>query len=158
MLFLFQKRISNHDKCCHYDMHSVTIFERLLYALVFNAIQFIQQVFNKQQNFGSLNATDLVVLNIISSPELKAQVNLSVNFYIFDFFSRTTRPILTRFGTNHPLGKWIHVFSNEEQHSSLRGDNNKRVTGCVMTHKCTKFHRWPSSKSNVKVSKFTVPI
>jgi hypothetical protein len=53
-----------------------------------------------------------------SSPELKlkwafliarcaASVCLcpSVNFYIFDFFSRTTLPILTRLGTNHPLGR-----------------------------------------------------
>jgi hypothetical protein len=53
---------------------------------------------------------------VFSSPELKAQVSysdrllsvvrpsvhLSVNFYIFDFFSRTTGPILTKFGTNHP--------------------------------------------------------
>jgi hypothetical protein len=55
----------------------------------------------------------------ISSPELKTQVSfsdrllsgirlsvrlsvcLSVNFYIFDFFSRTAGPILTRIGTNH---------------------------------------------------------
>jgi hypothetical protein len=60
---------------------------------------------------------------IFSSPELKAQVSysdrplsvvrlsvrpsvrLSVNFYIFDFFSRTTGPILTRLGTNHPWGR-----------------------------------------------------
>jgi hypothetical protein len=26
-------------------------------------------------------------------------------FYIFDFFSRTTRPILIRLGTNHPWGR-----------------------------------------------------
>jgi hypothetical protein len=53
---------------------------------------------------------------LFSSPELKAQVSysdrplsvirlsirLSVNFYIFDFFSRTTGPILTKLGTNHP--------------------------------------------------------
>jgi hypothetical protein len=50
---------------------------------------------------------------IFSSPEL-AQVSfsdhpasvclsvLSVNFYIFDFFSRTIGPIPTRLGTNHP--------------------------------------------------------
>jgi hypothetical protein len=52
---------------------------------------------------------------IFSSPELKAQmsfsdrrlsvvllsVRLSVNFYIFNFFSRTTGPILTILGTNH---------------------------------------------------------
>jgi hypothetical protein len=62
-----------------------------------------------------------------SSPELKAQVSysdsllsvvclsvrLSVHFYIFDFFSRTTGPILTRLGTNHPWVKGIQVCSNE---------------------------------------------
>jgi hypothetical protein len=51
---------------------------------------------------------------VFSSPELKAQVSysdrlssicLSVNFYIFDFFSRTTGPILTKLGTNHPWGR-----------------------------------------------------
>jgi hypothetical protein len=55
---------------------------------------------------------------IFSSPELKAHVSysdrllsilpsvcLSVNFYIFDFFSRTTGPILTKLGTNHPRGR-----------------------------------------------------
>jgi hypothetical protein len=51
---------------------------------------------------------------IFSSPELKAQVRYSdrllsvclyVNFYIFDFFSRTTGPILTKLGTNHPWEK-----------------------------------------------------
>ena len=48
-----------------------------------------------------------------SSPELKAQVSysgrlsvhLSVNLYIFNFFSRTAGPILTKLGTNHPWGK-----------------------------------------------------
>jgi hypothetical protein len=50
--------------------------------------------------------------NHFSSPELKAQVSysdrllsvfrLSVNFYIFHFFCRTTGPILTKLGTNHP--------------------------------------------------------
>jgi hypothetical protein len=57
-------------------------------------------------------------LQLFSSPELKAQVSYSdrplsvvrlsvrpsVNFYIFDFFSRTTGPILTKLGTNHPWG------------------------------------------------------
>jgi hypothetical protein len=65
---------------------------------------------------------------LFSSPELKAQVSYSdrplsvcpsvclsvclsirlfVNFYIFDFFSRTTGPILTKLGTNHPWGEGI---------------------------------------------------
>jgi presenilin-like A22 family membrane protease len=54
---------------------------------------------------------------IISSPELKAQVSYSdrllsvvcltsgiclLDFYIFDFFSRTAGPIVTKVGTNHP--------------------------------------------------------
>jgi hypothetical protein len=72
------------------------------------------------------------LVNIFSSPELKAQVSysdhllsvvrlsvrlsvclsvrlLSVNFYIFDFFSRTTGQILTKLGTNHPWGEGIQV-------------------------------------------------
>jgi hypothetical protein len=66
-------------------------------------------------------------LLVFSSPELKAQVSysdrlfsvirlsvrlsgclsvcLSVNFYIFDFFSRTAGPILTKLGPNHPWGR-----------------------------------------------------
>jgi hypothetical protein len=83
-------------------------------------------------------------LCFFSSPELKAQVSysdrplsvclavrpsvcLSVNFYIFDFFSRSTGPILTRVGTNHPWGEGIQVCSNEGDRPSLRGDNSERV-------------------------------
>ena len=54
-------------------------------------------------------------------------VRLSVNFHIFDFFSRTTGPILTKLGTNHPWGEGIQVCSNEGQDPSSRGDNGKRV-------------------------------
>jgi hypothetical protein len=84
---------------------------------------------------------------IFSSTELKAQVSysdrplsvvclagrlsvrLSVNFYIFDFFSRTTGPILTRLGTNHFWGEGILNCSNEGDYNCLssRGDNSKRV-------------------------------
>jgi hypothetical protein len=39
-------------------------------------------------------------------------------------FSRTTGPISTRFGTNHPCGE---VCSNKGRCTSLRGDNSKRV-------------------------------
>jgi hypothetical protein len=76
-------------------------------------------------------------LVIISSPELKAQVSysdrplsvvrLSVNFYIFDFFSRTTGPILTRLGTNHPWGEGILNCTNEGDCLSPRGDHSERV-------------------------------
>jgi hypothetical protein len=76
-----------------------------------------------------------------SSPELKAQVSSSdrplsgirlsvcpsVNFYIFDFFSRTTGPILTRIGANHPWVKGIQVSSKEGDSPSPRGDNGERV-------------------------------
>jgi hypothetical protein len=74
---------------------------------------------------------------VFSSPELKAQVSfsdhllsvvrLSVNFHIFDFFSRTTGPILTRLGTNHLWGEGILNSSNEGDCPSSRGDNSKRV-------------------------------
>jgi hypothetical protein len=78
---------------------------------------------------------------VISSPELKAQVSysdrllsvvrlsvrLSVNFYICDFFSRTTGPILTKLGTNNPWGEGILNCSNEGDYPSPRGDNHKRV-------------------------------
>jgi hypothetical protein len=74
---------------------------------------------------------------IFSSPVLKAQVSfsdhrlsvfrLSVNFYIFDFFSRTTGPILTRLGTDHPWGEGSQVYSNEGDRPSTRGDNGEIV-------------------------------
>jgi hypothetical protein len=50
-----------------------------------------------------------------------------VNFYIFNFFSRTAGPILTRLGTNHPWVKGIQVSSKEGDKPSPRGDNSKRV-------------------------------
>jgi hypothetical protein len=43
------------------------------------------------------------------------------------FFSRTTGQILTRLGTNHPLGEGILNCSNEGDCLSPRGDNSKRV-------------------------------
>jgi hypothetical protein len=58
---------------------------------------------------------------------VRPSVRLSVNFYIFDFFSRTTGPILTKVGTNHPWGEGILNCSNEGDCSSPRGDNHKRV-------------------------------
>ena len=85
---------------------------------------------------------------VFSSPELKAQVSyshrplsvcpsvclfvclsvrLSVNFYIFDFFFRTTGPILTKLGTNHPWGGGVSSLFKERDYPSPRGDNSKRV-------------------------------
>jgi hypothetical protein len=80
-------------------------------------------------------------LFVFSSPELKAQVSfsdrpssvvrlsvrLSVNFHIFDFFSRTTGPISTKLATNHPWGEGIQFCSNEGQRLSARGDNSKKA-------------------------------
>jgi hypothetical protein len=43
------------------------------------------------------------------------------------FFSRTTGPILTTLGTNHPLVKGIQVSSKEVDSPSPRGDNSERV-------------------------------
>jgi hypothetical protein len=42
------------------------------------------------------------------------------------FFSRTTRPILTRLGTNH-WGERIQVYSNKGDSPSPRGDNSEKV-------------------------------
>jgi hypothetical protein len=72
---------------------------------------------------------------VFSSPELKAQVSFSelvvrrpsVNFYIFDFFSRTTGPILNRLATNHPWVKGIQVYSNKGPGPLQRGDNHKNI-------------------------------
>jgi hypothetical protein len=77
------------------------------------------------------------------SPELKAQVSFSdrplssvrlscrlsvcPSVNIFDFFSRTTGPIVTKLDTNHPLVKGIQVCSKELDSFSPRGDNSKRV-------------------------------
>jgi hypothetical protein len=67
---------------------------------------------------------------IFSSRELKAQMSYSDHllsvFYIFDF-SRTTGPILTKLGTNHPWEEWIQICSNEGDFPSQSGDNSKRV-------------------------------
>jgi hypothetical protein len=57
----------------------------------------------------------------------QSSVYPSVNFYIFDFFSRTAGPILTRLGTNHPWVKGIHVCSKKVDNPSPRGDDSKRV-------------------------------
>ena len=75
---------------------------------------------------------------VFSSPELKAQVSYSdrrlsvvcpsvCKLLHFDFFSRTTGPISTRLGTNHPWGEGFQVCSNKGGRPSPRGDNSKRV-------------------------------
>jgi hypothetical protein len=43
------------------------------------------------------------------------------------FFSRTTGPILTRLGTDHPYVKGIQFSSNEGDNPSTREDNVKRL-------------------------------
>jgi hypothetical protein len=63
----------------------------------------------------------------VSYSDRPLPVCLSVNFYIFDFFPRTTGPIFTRLGTNHPWGKGILNSSNEGDWPFSRGDDHKRV-------------------------------
>jgi hypothetical protein len=43
------------------------------------------------------------------------------------FFSRTTGPILTKIGTNHPWGEGIQVCSNEGDCPSPRRDDSETV-------------------------------
>ena len=43
------------------------------------------------------------------------------------FFSRTTGPILTILGTDHPYIKGIQVCSNEWDNPSRRGDNSEKI-------------------------------
>jgi hypothetical protein len=43
------------------------------------------------------------------------------------FFSRTTGPILTKLGTNHPWGEGIQICSNEGDCPSPRGDDSETV-------------------------------
>ena len=43
------------------------------------------------------------------------------------FFSRTTEPILTILGTDHPYVKGIQVCSNEGDNLSTKGDNSERL-------------------------------
>jgi hypothetical protein len=52
---------------------------------------------------------------------------MSGNLYIFDFFSRTTGPILIRLGLNHYWVKGIQVYSNKGNSPSPRGDKSERV-------------------------------
>ena len=62
-------------------------------------------------------------LGLISSPEPKAQVSFSdhnlfvvrrcCKLFTFLFFSRTTGPISTKLGTNHPLVKGFQICSND---------------------------------------------
>jgi hypothetical protein len=63
----------------------------------------------------------------VSYSDFPLSVRLSVNFYIFDFFSRTSGSILTKLGTNHLWGEGILNCTNEEDCPSPRGDNHKRV-------------------------------
>jgi hypothetical protein len=46
-----------------------------------------------------------------------------VNFYIFDFFSRTTGQNLTRIGTNHPWGIGFKIIQ-EKGNTLAQGEGN----------------------------------
>jgi hypothetical protein len=53
--------------------------------------------------------------------------NVKIVWGLLKFFSRTTVPILTTLGTNHPWGKWIQICSKEGDCPSPRGGNSERV-------------------------------
>jgi hypothetical protein len=53
--------------------------------------------------------------------------NVKMGWCHLKIFTRTTGPILTRLGTNHPWREGIQVCSKEGDCSSPRGDNSKRV-------------------------------
>ena len=94
---------------------------------------------NIYQYFFNINAVDnqyfkMMRFFVLSSKRAfliafcPSSVRLSVyKLYIFDFFSRTAGPILTKLSTNHHWEEGIQVCSNEEDCSSPRGDNSKRV-------------------------------
>ena len=76
------------------------------------------------------------------------------------FFSRTTEPISTKFGTMHPWVQGIQVYSNEGIYPFLRGDNNEitrknwrnfkifisRTTEPILTKLGTKILGWRGFK------------
>jgi hypothetical protein len=68
-----------------------------------------------------------VILNKVPAPLQRGDNNkiVKIGWGLLKIFSRTTRPILTRLGTNHPWGKWIQVCSNEGDCPSPRGGNSK---------------------------------
>ena len=59
-------------------------------------------------------------------PSVRPSVCL-LTFDIFDFFSRTTGPNLTKLGTNQPWVKGIQVCSNEGPGPHQRGDNHENA-------------------------------
>jgi hypothetical protein len=75
-------------------------------------------------------------------------VCLSVNFYIFDFFSRTTGPNFTRLGTYHPWVEGIQVYSNKGDSPSPREDNSERIKMHLKKKFFSRTSR-PTKKSNL---------
>jgi hypothetical protein len=53
--------------------------------------------------------------------------NRKNHLYIEKIFSRTSRPISFKLGTNHSWVKRIKKFLNEGPGSRLRGDNHKNA-------------------------------
>ena len=68
------------------------------------------------------------LINTVKFVEMKGHalaLSRSDNSYIDDLFSRTTGPISTKHGTDHPWVKGIQFLSNEGPCIFLRGDNSK---------------------------------
>jgi hypothetical protein len=85
----------------------------------------IQQFYAATRPPGKMKAQVSYSDRLLSGTHLSVCPSV-INFHIFDF-SRTTWPILTRLGTNHPWGEGIQVCSKEGEHLSPRGDNRERV-------------------------------
>jgi hypothetical protein len=69
-----------------------------------------------------------VCLNIGPDPLLREDNHKNIKMgwgHLKIFFSRTTGPILTIVGTNHPCWEEIQVCSNEGDCPSRRGDNSE---------------------------------
>lgn len=56
-------------------------------------------------------------------------------FTYFFFFSRTTKPILTRLGTKHRFGKGIQIFLNIRAYPFLKGKLLRNIEKRVGSHK-----------------------
>jgi hypothetical protein len=75
-------------------------------------------------------------------------VRLSVNFYIFDFFSRTTGQILTRLCTNDSWVEGIQFCSTKGDNPFPRGDNGESKN----TMKILKIFSRTSRPNSIKLN------
>jgi hypothetical protein len=70
-----------------------------------------------------------VCSNKVPGPVLRGDnhKNVKMGWGHLKIFSRTTAPILTKLGTNHPWMEGIQICTNKRDSPSPRGDNSERV-------------------------------